>query len=245
MNRLDKENRNRLSWWFPRLPGHILTPRTAILPYSGQNLLGIFDGEVIGSDFNILCDDIIQTGNLLGWPLFLRTDYLSGKHSWKDTCFVNDAACVPQHVIKLVESSAVADMCGFPADCWAVRQLLKTEPVFFAFHGDMPITKERRYFVEDGKVICHHPYWPCEAFNNSKVSKDNWVKCLNEMNYEDCSEVDLLTVLSEDIGKAIGGSWSIDWLFSNGYWYMIDMAEANKSYHWSGCPFGRINRWVS
>jgi hypothetical protein len=237
------EDRTRLSWWFPRLfgagiiyPHDILVPETIIIPYTGDNLINILDKK-IPNEFAPLCTRIIKAGDELGWPFFLRTDYLSGKHSWKDTCHIPGPECVAKRVAHLVEESAMADMMGFPTDYWIARKLIPTKPAFFAFHGDMPIVKERRYFVQDSKVVCHHPYWPLEAFDSTCVSVDNWRELLGDMNLENDDEVDLLSKLSSKVGAAIGGAWSIDWLWSEdeGKWYLTDMAEAAQSYHWSGC----------
>lgn len=126
---------------------------------------------------------------------------------------------------------------GLPTDCWIAREIIPTTSSFVAFHGNMPIVKERRYFVRDDQVVCHHPYWPEEAFKKRQVSTYDWRKCLDEMNIESQDEVDLLSELSVKVGKKIGGFWSIDWLWSEPRqaWFLTDMAEAEVSYHWPGC----------
>lgn len=235
------EDRTRLSWWFPKIPSDILVPETIIIPYDGDNLINVLDGE-LPLGFSALRIDIVNAGDQLRWPFFLRTDYLSGKHDWKDTCYVSRSNKVQCHMINLIENSAMADIIGFPTDYWIARKLIPTKPTFFAFHGDMPIVKERRYFVQDDKVVCHHPYWPSEAFDSTVVSALNYEELLDEMNFESHEEVDLLSGLSSKVGAALGGAWSIDWLWSEdeGEWYLTDMAEAGQSYHWSGCHNERV-----
>jgi len=231
------EDKTRLSWWFPRLPLDILTPETAIIPYTGDSLIRLLDGE-IPTDFAALCVKITNAGDKFGWPLFLRTDYLSAKHGWKDTCHVPGPDDVQSRVVQLVEFSAIADFMGFPTDYWIARKFIPTRPAFSAFYGDMPIVKERRYFVQDAKVVCHHPYWPDEAFDNIRVSVENWRELLDAMNAESDEEIHLLSELSSKVGSSIGGAWSIDWLWSEDEcrWYLTDMAQAATSYHWPGCP---------
>lgn len=239
--RFDPFNRNRLSWWFPRLPSSICVPKTEIIiwPQTNENnLLNLLDGKT-PDDFQSLCERISQIGDRLGWPMFLRTDYLSGKHNWKNTCYVPGSECVAKRVTHLVEESAMADIMGFPTDCWIARKLIPTKAAFTAFYGDMPIVKERRYFVQDAQVVCHHPYWPMDAFLLGDLACEvpNWKELLAEMNVEDMAEVSLLSELSSKVGAAIGGAWSIDWLWSEDErkWYLTDMADAAQSYHWSGC----------
>ncbi len=237
ISRASRDNRNRLSWWFPRIPVGIPVPKTMIMRYDNDDLVGLLDREV-SDGLKSLCFMIREAGERFGWPLFLRTDYLSGKHDWDKTCCVASAGHVPDCVVRLIEASVMADAIGFPVDGWAVREMIPTTYSFKAFRGKMPIVKERRYFVKDGEVICHHPYWPREAFATDRhVTSDMWQHRLTSMNREGLQEVNLLSEMSSIVGEAIGGSWSIDWLWSarHGRWYLTDMAEADVSYHWSGC----------
>lgn len=234
--RFSLENRNRLSWWFPKIPDDIWVPRTQGIVYNEDDLINLLDGKT-PEGFSILCERIVLAGDDLGWPLFLRTDYLSGKHNWKFTCCISRPKDIRGHVARLVEESEMADLAGFPTDRWIAREMIPTTPAFTAFAGDMPIVKERRYFVQDAQVVCHHPYWPPDAFRSQPVSVDNWFKLLDEMNEQGKDEIDLLSSLSSKVGAAIGGAWSIDWLWSEPrkQWYLTDMAEAKVSYHWPEC----------
>lgn len=238
-NRVTLDNKTRLSWWFPRLPEGIPTPATKIISYDGPNLICLLDKKR-PTEFFDLRDEIKEVGDELKWPFFLRTDYLSGKHSWKNTCYISDPSCVGAHVVALTTESAMADMLGFPTDRWIARKLIPTTPAFHAFRGEMPIVKERRYFVQDSKVVCHHPYWPCDAFLLGSVGCEgnNCDDLIDEMNEESDSEIRELSKMSSIVGATLGGAWSIDWLWSEPLkqWFLIDMALADESYHWEGCP---------
>ncbi len=49
--------------------------------------------------------------------------------------------------------------------------------------------------------------------------------------------------LASRAGAAIGGAWSVDILETTRGWFVTDMAEAHKSYHWPTCPKeGRVRR---
>lgn len=237
--RSDPNNRTRFSWWFPRLPSHpdIFVPKTKIIRrHQNHNLICLLDNKK-PPDYDSFCNWIIKAGNEVGWPMFLRTDFLSDKHHWVKSCSVKNPQQVRSSIFKLVETSAMADLIGFPTDCWVVREQILTCPAFFAFYGHMPIVKERRYFVNDDQVICHHPYWPPEAFYNSPVSVGRWKELLDEINIETDSEIELLTKLSSLVGATLGGKWSVDWMWSehDQRWFLIDMGETKHSYHWPGC----------
>jgi hypothetical protein len=30
-------------------------------------------------------------------------------------------------------------------------------------YGNMPVCREYRYFIEDGRYCCSHPYWPMDT----------------------------------------------------------------------------------
>jgi len=229
-----RDDKTSLSWWWPRLPKSIPTPRTEILPYGSDDLVDLCDGKT-PPGYHELCRRIMLGGDRLGWPCFLRTDHFSAKHNWKDTCYVPGPKSVHQHVARLVVESALADIMGLPTRIWVVRELLPTRPAFRAFRGEMPIVKERRYFVDGQFVKCHHPYWPAGSIE--KPSVPDWESKLAEMNVEEPEEIDRLVEMSLRVGARLKGSWSIDWLWVEDHtkWYLTDMAEAERSYHWPGC----------
>lgn len=170
----------------------------------------------------------------VGWlPIFLRTGHGSGKHDWLDTCYVAQSKRLGRHVAQLVEWSAMRDL---PTRVWAVREALQLVSSFTAFNG-FPVNCERRYFIENGKVSCHHPYWPQRAVADGSPSVDGWQERLEALNEEASIEVAYLTAQSERVAAAFPGeSWSLDWaLATDGVWYAIDMAPAELSYHWPGC----------
>lgn len=142
-------------------------------------------------------------------------------------------------------------MCitGLPCDRWAVRELLPTKPLGVCrAYGNMPITREFRLFVDGCKVKCGHVYWVDEALEQGKAlwnteyidekskkaalgfrytTEGSKYKCENEE----------YIYLAACAGCAVGGGeWSVDILETEKGLYIIDMAEAHKSYHWEGCP---------
>jgi hypothetical protein len=102
----------------------------------------------------------------------------------------------------------------------------------------MPVNPERRYFINDGKVLCHHPYWIQAAI--TKPSIENWQEVLAEINTETTEEVQLLSGYAELIAKELPGFWSIDFCKAkNGQWYLIDMATGEHSWHPEDCPYNK------
>lgn len=175
---------------------------------------------------------------VLGYPLFMRTDLCSGKHDWVDSCYVAGPEELRPHLQKVLESNIRWEMLGIKPQAVALRELITLETHFNAFTGNMPISRERRYFVKDGQVLCHHPYWPETAFNRHPARMVNecsdWQDRLADMNDE--TNENILTMYSEDVSMAVDGYWSIDFAKSkDGKWYLLDMALGENSYHWPGC----------
>lgn len=240
-------DKNCLSYWFPRIKGAGLpVPATIIL--ESPDLLPLLDGTR-PEGMDRFLSQLQNAGMQLGYPCFLRTGQGSGKHRWRDTCYIASPEDFECHVRNLVEWSHEVDFFGLPHHIWCVRELLATAPVVHAFEG-MPICPEFRYFVRDGEVVCWHPYWPKDSLEEGfpiRKAEDSvaWERDLPpqwEQLYQHlCSlyELDILVLddLARRAGKAVGGgSWSVDILETMDLgWYVTDMALAHQSYHWTGC----------
>ena len=146
-----------------------------------------------------------------------------------------------KHAQDMGEHSIMADMKGgLPINVWAARKIIETKPAFKAFGGQMPITKEMRYFFRDHKIICKHPYWPEHALEYSVHDEKDWKLKLKALNSLSDEETALLKSQTEKVALKFEGYWSIDWLKGkDGKWYSIDMATGDDSYHWKGCPNGK------
>lgn len=236
-------NRNDLAYWFPKLEATgVPVPRTTIVKVEGPRLWAseLGAGEKDSVSLAPLLAKLTEAANAFGYPVFLRTGIGSGKHNWEDTCFVPNAESIRSHVASLIEWSECVSMIGLPYDTWAVREFLPLVTTFKAFHGKMPINKERRYFVEAGKVLCAHPYWPSFALEGHVPDEvTDWAFRLEELNASTRDEMNHLTEMSQVVSRAFDGAWSLDWAATNDPkrpWVAIDMAVASESFHWPGCP---------
>lgn len=227
---------NCLSYWFPKLlSADLPVPRTEIVRADCQ-LLDLLDGKM-PAGFLDFRDKLLTACDKIGWPCFLRTGLTSGKHRWRDTCYLETVDDIESHIAALVEFSAMADFIGLPCDVWAVRETLPTMPLFHAFR-DMPICREFRCFVgAAGEVYCIHPYWPREALEEGlRELFKNWPADYNLLCTMYGQEEHMIRRLASAAGKAIGnGWWSVDVLYTEFGWYVTDCAVAAQSFHWPGC----------
>lgn len=217
-----------LLYWWPKVKDlGIPVPKTVILEVDNETLSSILEAPWDPH----LAVHVYEAAREIGFPLFVRTDLASGKHGWKRTCYVASEGMLLANVRGVVEEN---EMPIIPLDYRALvfREMLKLFAPFTAFRGDLPIAKERRYFIRDGQVECHHPYWIEGAVAAGRAEAEGWREILAGLNTEYPSEIEILTSYSQNVAAVIEGYWSIDYAFAaDGTWYLIDMAEGQKSWH--------------
>ncbi len=243
-----RSDQNCLSYWFPKLEAAgVPVPRTRILkmPAAAQACVwAAMDGrdgtpeetEAMQAFLVQLRAAAQEIGSAVVGErpaVFLRTGHTAGKHSWRKTCCVTDLDKLPEHVFRLAEHSEVADMMGMPWDTWVIREMLPVAPLGTCpNYGDMPVVREFRFFVQDGQIVCAHPYWPLEALAEGGATNPRYVYaalCRTEVMSE-------MIALARMAGQAVPGAWSVDILETVNGPMVTDMAAAAASFHWPGCP---------
>jgi len=224
--------------WYPQVKDlPIPQPKTEILILDQKELDVLMNESVpdsVTKKVKALCDRI-------GYPCFLRTDLASGKHSWKKSCFVDKPRGLWKHIFEVVSFNLCADILGLDFKAFAVREFIPMDSRFTAFYGDMPVNPERRYFIKDGKVVCHHPYWIEEAMEDEPTSTPDWRSIAKEINTETEEEIKLLTSYAQMVAKEFDGYWSVDFCKAkDGRWILIDMATGVKSWHPKDCKMRNV-----
>ncbi len=241
--RLHRENLNCLSYWYPKLlAADLPVPRTRIVRIPTKSIIDDRFRALGGDDFNdrdnTWLDVLMLAAVEIGFPCFLRTGQTSHKHDWERTCYLHQPEDLTSHVLALIEFSECADLLGLPWNVWAVRELLPTTPVAVVYRG-MPLCREFRCFVRDDELVCLHPYWPEKAvrdgFHDSERMGDFAAIYRDVTQIEDGERMEVER-LARAAGRAVGGSWSVDLLDTINGWYVTDMALADRSWHWPGCP---------
>lgn len=223
---------NSMFIWLPVVEAAgIPSPRTEMVDVGPGPLTGILDGNPLPHP-----EPIIQAAERIGYPLFLRTDLASGKHSWRETCFVTQPERLLNHVYAVVEFNEMAGVIGLNYTGLALREYVELDSPFKAFQ-EMPVARERRYFAEEGKVLCHHPYWIEDAIAaygaHRPMLPPDWRQRLADLNHEG-DEVGQLTEWAEAVSasRELEGVWSIDFAHTrDGRWLLIDMALGAMSWH--------------
>jgi len=224
------ERMNSITFWLPRLQNlNFPVPKTIIIN-ADIELDSILEGKFPKGSERFF-KELENAIDIVGLPAFLKTEMLSNKHDWENSCFITDKSKLRAHVRNLVEMSHIATIDRrTDYNFFAVRQFIETEKVFNYFDGKMPITKEVRVFVRNGRIECKHPYWPVEAF---KGIKKDLIKKVRELSEKDDKTIDKM---ANYIAGLFSGYWSIDLLKSkSGEWYAIDMSIGERAWHDKDC----------
>lgn len=231
MPQTNMQQESSLLHWFPLIRDILPVPRTIIAHITTEevySLVGLLDGEMISENLHCRLKTAAQQ---IGYPLFLRSDQGSAKHDYEHSCCLKSEEGLLGHLGCLIEWHLLRDL--WPRAI-VFRELLPLNAPFKAFIG-LPIAKERRYFVDEGKVMCHHPYWPEGAIEQGRGHSnlpDGWQKMLAEISIEDEGEIACLTRMAEDFAEAIPGFFSVDFAQkTDGQWVMIDAARGELSWH--------------
>lgn len=250
-------DRNCLSYWFPKLlAAGLPVPRTEIVR-TDIDLSMLLDGKM-PDGYAAFADEVQAAAariNAAG-PWFFRTGQGSGKHQWRDTCFVRYHGEFAGHIAQLVEWSHIVDFFGLRHDVWVVREMLPVDPIaVLPSYHDMPLVVEFRTFVGDGQVKCLHPYWPVEPIRDGLRCGHQTNRPAFDRDQSECAECQTVAeslfaqtrnpsdesaalVLAGQAATAFAGDgeWSVDLLKTRRGWFVTDMAEAARSFHYPGCP---------
>lgn len=220
---------NCLSYWYPAICNHVPTPKTFYVHVSD---FGMICPELHDSmDFSVIESILKPALERIGYPAFLRTGLTSGKHSWDHCCKLEFSEDIQSRLRALQYDSACKNL---PFNTVVVRELLKTKPLFrCTAYSNMPVVRERRYFVQNGEILYDIPYWPEEALELGSPDMKNWRQHMPFLN----SKIDGADLLAAKVAIAIQGRlesipWSVDVLDVDGKPYVIDMAVACQSYGW-------------
>jgi hypothetical protein len=236
MNKTPQIDRTALSHWFPLIQAAGLpVPRTTIVPIplaAQEDIWAAYDGQPGNGGMEAFLRDLAPRAAAIGYPLFLRNDHTSAKHQWSETCHVPGPDDLPARIFRLAEASECMGP-GLPWDVLVLREMLPTLPITTCpGYNGMPVNREFRCFVENDTIKCIHPYWPREALEKGGATAVNH----DALEHLDKAEREEVAGLASMAGRAAGGAWSVDVLWTRRGWFVTDMAESRKSYHDPACP---------
>lgn len=230
--RIPDHEKNTMFYWYPIVQKcGILSPKTVLFPFKGKLEYKIFDGKK-SKEFDAFVKQLEAEADKIGYPLFMRTDETSNKYEWKNSCYVESKEQIHGHLLNILEMIEMSMGLGFKGV--ALREFLTLESAFTS-HNGMPVAKEFRLFVRDGKLECIHPYWPKASIHSKEPNWDKKIYGLRVLTADDLNAI--LKELSK-FGSELHGYWSVDFCRTQKQeWYLTDMAVGKDSYHWATCEY--------
>ena len=232
---------NSMFYWYPKIKDlDIPQPKTEMYKFTKQEFKDIQNERTPKT----LLENCKPIAKKIGFPLFMRTDNSSCKHRWLKTCYVPDIDSLEYHFFELLSTSAMQGWMSYNDTGLSFREFLELDygyygdTKFTAFYGEFPVNKERRYFIKDGGIQCHHPYWYPNAIRNSNIESPNKEMILEQINSENKMEIELLSKYALEVASVFSDYWSVDFAKGlNEKWYLIDMARGENSFHWLECKY--------
>ena len=231
-------NRNSALIWLPKIEALGLpTPKTIIVSYDHRFFAGgMEDGKDLSEPMKTLAGLIQEACERIGYPVFIRTDLGSAKHSGPSSYQINKFDEIKGVLYRLIEDQEIKYWFEERPAAFLVREFLTLDASFTAFHG-LPIAREWRFFADGEKVKCFHPYWPADVLKDH-LGRKEWKKAKGTL-ADHHTIPGCIVALSEMAVMAagcVGGDWSVDFAMDkNGKWWLIDCATARDSWHWPGC----------
>ncbi len=241
--------KSSMLYWYPLIKDlPIKQPETYIVTIPKFDFNDIVEGKVGLEKYEDKIDSILK--KLEPYPIFMRTDQTSQKHSYEKTCRINSKKNILPNVRFLIE----ANMMSWLDDSALIfRKWVDFEGGFTAF-DNLPICVEARVFIKDGNIQCMHAYWP-EGAIQDWVDRENryasvldswegpniradWKEVLARQNRVVFEDEKLLRKYAKQVIGVMGnGYWSVDFALDKyDNWWLIDMAEGEKSFH-NECKF--------
>jgi hypothetical protein len=231
-------------YWLPRLQNGrgigLPLPFTEMVPYDHRAIMAMLENDGDPAPWLQLVQQVQEVGEKMGYPVFLRTDLASAKHDGPGGYLAEGRSAVASRLSATIEDNEAKFWMGGPVPkAILVRQFLHLKHYFTAYDG-LPIAREYRVFVNMGRMVCMHPYWPEEAVEEGNPSHDNWREMMHVM-YGGLQtpgiDTPLLQGMAEVAATKCGGYWSVDFAQDvDGAWWLIDMAPGVESWHPEDCP---------
>ena len=132
---VELSGRCSMLYWWPKVKNlGIPVPRTEIVEIPSDVLFKApFEPELLEP----YMDRVYEAARRIGHPLFLRSDQLSGKHDWVDTCYVPSEEALFSHIIRVLEWHHLAQVIPIPARALVLREFLELDWAFRIPSGEL------------------------------------------------------------------------------------------------------------
>jgi hypothetical protein len=131
-------------------------------------------------------------------PVIVKDFVKSRKHEWAEACFIpsaSDRASVERVVRRFLELQG-DDLC----EGLVFREFVNFEPLATHSKSGMPLTKEFRLFILDGKTIFWTPYWEEGDYQSETPLVERFLPVIGSVKSR---------FFTMDVAKRLDGDWLV------------------------------------
>lgn len=236
-----KKSLNNFSYWYPKITkdNKFKTPESIVLPisYEWHKWLGCdnYKEEKIKEFQNYLISMIEKTNFNINRKLFIKTNDFSNKFVFNFPKLESIDSIASQ----FLDVNYGGLIVGLPsATEIVIREYITNKEKVPEIYMGMPLNTEFRAFYDFDEhiLIDIFNYWDKETMESNLYGHEKKIY----MDYADILESKyrknkdkLKSIITENLknNNEFKGIWSIDFMYVNGEYYLIDMATVETSYY--------------
>ena len=88
-----KKNKTCISYWYPKIKESsidVRMPETTFVFSNPSDRYELFDGKPRSRHYSDVISRLEKAADEIGYPCFMKNSIYSAKHSWLDTCFIEN-----------------------------------------------------------------------------------------------------------------------------------------------------------
>ncbi|GCE11032.1 hypothetical protein KTT_08910 [Tengunoibacter tsumagoiensis] len=121
----------------------------------------------IRTGFDVSIDEVMKALHVFGdKPVIVKDFVKSRKHEWNEACYIPCAS--DRHAVERVVRRFLQLQGEDLNEGLIFREFIEFEPLAYHSKSGMPLIKEFRLFVLDGRIICSTPYWEEGDYGDDK-----------------------------------------------------------------------------
>lgn len=247
MFKKSKSNPNNMSYWLPKvIDCGIKSPETIIYPLNLNQFEWFgsdsYSEEDIKSMGECLKEYLVNNNFNINRDLFIKTGNFSNKFDFK-TCKVTNLDNIGQQFLDIYYAAMLVG-AGHNTEL-VFREYIKNDVEKSTIYNGMPLNTEFRIFYnfDTCEVLGVFNYWDTDVVCESLKKKFKYDKeAVKDYDSFMDASVKIVAEFEELKDKAknlvkdcmpnveLQGAWSIDLMYVNNEFYLIDMALAEQSY---------------
>lgn len=235
-----KENKNNMSYWLPYVSNlGFNIPKTVIIPFDYDTFSLIrgdnFTSETVQILQNYIYSKLCATDLVNHSKLFIKSGVFSNKFNFK-TCKLDDVSNLAAQFLDLYYTSGLLGACN--SSELVIREYIEGLYNYGYIYNGMPLNVEYRLFYnfDTCELLGVYNYWDTTVMLDNLRGDDLEVfkKCFSSIEHDyELNKNKLLDNVLEKLSQIyLKGIWSIDFMYVNDKFYLIDMALGEESYYY-------------